>query len=326
MKLFFFTLFLFPFLVSAQSTNFIVNDSRVVEENPGDNPAGLSSGSQSEYQDAEQGSEIGDTGSFQTTQQGGLDGTTGLQSSGQGVQLLGLAQGAMFASMCGPHNAMACVAAGLSFADAMAGGSAANAAYQKGTYIDPTAGYDGEAGGTDPLIDQQIQDGIQNLAESGYTLSDGGVVGPDGQTYSAEDLQSVEAMVAKGATPAQAAQFQDQLARVQAEAAEKVGVEVPQEGEGQAVATSGAGFGGGDTSGGATRGADTYIEEIEYRGKKKEQKRGIAEAAASKLSKNFNGEPIGIGMGNLFLIVHQKYKTEKSKKRFFNKEIVSKGK
>lgn len=334
MKLFLSILLFSPVMVFAQSEEFLVDDSRVVEENPGDSRGGLSSGSQSEYQEPEDtGSELGETGAFGVTQQGGLDGTTDAQGQGSQVQLMGLAMGAMFASQCGPHNAFACVAAGLSFADAMAGGSAQNAAYQTGTYIDPTAGYDGDNGGTDPLIDQQIQDGIQDLSDAGFIVNgDGSVTGPDGQTFTADDLQSPEAMMAKGATAEQAANFMDQAGKVRTAAAKKAGIDLPEGAageEGQAVAAAGAdggSFGSGGSGSGSAVGAldGGVIEEIEYRGGKK-QKRGIAEAAASKLSKNFNGDPIGIGLGNLFLIVHQKYGSEKKKKRFFNREIVSKG-
>ena len=308
----------------------MIDDSRVVEENPGDYRGGnLSSGSQSELEVGEEGQELGDTGSFNTTQQGGLDGTSDAQSQGSGVQMLGVAMGAMYASQCGPHNAFACAAAAMSFADAMSGSSAQNAAYQTSTYIDPTSGYNGDESGIDPLVDQQIQDGIQQLADSGFTLNgDGSVSGPNGETYTSADLQSADGLIAKGATPEQAAQFLRESGDIRNAAANKAGVDLGDlaaEDEGQAVSAAGGGFGADDSSGGSgiVDGADTYIEEIEIRKKKKG--RGLAEAAASQLATTFNGDPIGIGMGNLFMIVNQKYGSENKKKRFFNREIVNKG-
>lgn len=321
MKILIFILWFIPFVALANA-----NDSRVVGQNPGDFQNNTSTNPSDESTDLEDQS-LGETGGFNVTQQGGLDGTNNAQNQGSGVQMLGLAMGAMFASQCGPHNPFACAAAALSFADAMAGSSANSAAYQTGTYMDPTAGGGGNGTGTDPIVDQQIQDGLQDLSDAGFTLNgDGSVTGPDGQTYTAADLQNAESLEAKGASPEQAAQFVKEMGQVQAAAAKKAGVELPKEGEGegQAVAAT-SGFGSVDASGGGSGGAgggDTLIEEIEYRNGKGKQKRGIAEAAASKLSTNFNGDPIGIGMGNLFLIVNQKYGSENQKKRFFDKENV----
>ena len=322
-----------PGMSFGQTNDFLVDDSRVSGSNPGDNnntsltSGGSNTSSSSVDTSLPEDTAVGSTGGYNTTQMGGLDGTNDGQSKGSGVQLMGLAMGAAFMSGCSPTSAWNCVAAALSFADAMVGGSAQSAAYQTGTHLDPDAGTNGTGGGTDPIVDQQIQDGIDDLAEAGFTINgDGSVTGPEGQTFTAENLGSADGLGSMGASAEQAAEFMNGMQGVKAAAAKKAGVDLASAEGGQAMASTGGGAGGfgssdSDSNGGADQG-DSIIEEIEYRGKKKKKKRGIAESAASDLATNFNGDPIGIGMGNLFLIVHKKYRSEKKKKKFFNREIV----
>lgn len=326
MKLFLFTLLSFPLLSYGQTfsdgNDFVVNGNRSVQTNPGDNSSlgltdGTSSSAKSKLDD--NGETLGDTGAFNVTQTGGLDNTNMGQNLGGGVQMMGLAMAGMFAKQCGPHNTFACVAAGLSAADAMMGSSAKSAAFQTGTYMDPTAGgYDSNNtdNGADPVVQSQLQDVLHDLANQGYTLNeDGSVTGPNGQSYSSSDLASMQALQNAGATAQGAANFMKNMKNVKAAAAKKAGVNLNAVKRNVASAS-------GASSGGAVKAitpGDLVIEEIEYRGVASKKNKMSAKAAA-KLSKNFNGEPIGIGMANLFLIVHEKYKEKNQKRNFLTKE------
>ncbi len=266
------------------------------------------------------------------TQQGGLQGTNDGQSKGSAVQMLGMAMGAGFAAICPQMGGQwACPLAAMSFMDAMSGGSAKQAAFETGTYIDPTHGggggdYDASGGGND-IQQAQAEDALSQLAEMGYTTnSDGSVTGPDGQTFTADDFASLEKMMNNGMSAGAAQAAMDKIGQVKEDAAQKAGVSM---GEAEAAvggavaATSKQPEPGSLSTFGASNSSaskDKFIEEVEYRhlGKKKNKRLPASEAA--NLSKNYNGDPIGIGMANLFLIVHKKYTEKKTKKEFFNSE------
>ena len=291
-------------------------DSRV-GANVGDTgEVGLTSGYDNPDSIGDEGSDLGATGGFNVTQQGGLDGTADGQSKGSSVNILGLAMGAGFVKICTqPFQQWACPLAAMSFKDALAGRSAQQAAFQTGTYLDPSLGSTG-ASSFDPVYDQQALDGLQNLSEMGYTVNDDGSVStPEGESFSAGDYASADSLMNKGLSPDLANKAMNGLASVKSAAAAKTGI--PIETPGQAVASVGGAGGGGYSN---SAGGDMVIEEIEYRERKKKNKR-MPSSEAAKLSKNFNGDPIGIGMANLFLIVHQKYvEKKKMKTEFINRE------
>lgn len=286
--------------------------------------------------------ELGETENFDSMG-GGLQGTDYAQNAGSQVEIMGIVMGGAFLSQCGWRSPFPCVAAAMSFADAMAGRAASSAAYETGTYFDPSHGTEGDSSDfsnstgvdigsdgqveNDSVLAAQAQEGLNALADMGYTVnSDGSVTTPNGQTITKGDLASAESMQAVGATASQAAQFQKNLANFKKQAAKKAGVNLDQ----QAVAAAGAnsGLSGGSQAGGDSGGASNYqaneadsiVEEIEYRHRGK-KKRGLAEAEAAQLSTSFKGEPIGIPMANLFRIVHEKYKEKKrNRSEFINRE------
>ena len=327
-------IFLCFFVTQAHSNDFLVDDSRVAEEQNGsDSGLGLSSGTADEYipePTSALGEEIQDTGGYDNVRQGGLDGSNNLAEQGGGIQLAGLAMAAAFASQCGPQNPFACAAVGLSIADAIAGGGAKSAGIKQGNYLDNGGG--GPGSETDPIIDQQIDELKTDLEESGYTVNaDGSVTGPNGQTYTGQDFASEEAIQkAFGMGAGAAGQAMQSLQSAQTAAAKKAGISIPNRSTASEEVDEGAGGGDGSGAGkdgsgagsaiGGVIGGDQLIEEIEYRGKKK-KKKGLSAKKAAMLSKDFNGSPIGIGMADLFLIVHQKYREKKGKKNeFINKE------
>ncbi len=269
---------------------------------------------------------------------GAHEGAREVKSQGKDVNLLGLAMGAAFASQCSPHSPQNCVFAALSFMDALAGKKASNngnATCQNyggdcstGGDGDGDGGPDGDGdGGPDgdgdggPDGDPREREIEDTLRDNGYTLNpeNGTVTTPGGQSYTAADAQSAQSLMNKGMSAGQAAEAMKNLAEVKAKALK----ELSKEGGQERGLASVSGTGGGAVSDlSSMGGGDVYVDE-EVSGKKKKKKKddGLTEAQASQLSKNFNGQPIGIGMGNLFIIVSDKYK-EKRKKRnsFINRE------
>jgi len=269
---------------------------------------------------------------------GAQEGSREVKSKGKDVNLLGLAMAAMFASQCRPTNEWACVAAGLSAMDAMAAKQASNNGNitcqryggdcsvssdggdggDGGPDGDGDGGPDGDGDGGGPTP----QDIITPLENQGYVFDteNRSVTTPDGQTITANDFGSAESLMNKGMSAGQAGQAMKGVADVKAKALEKMGKEESQE-RGLASVSGTGGAAGGYASDLSSMGGDVYVDEEVPGKKKKKKKDGLSEAQASQLSKNFNGQPIGIGMGNLFMIVGDKYK-EKRKKRnsFINKE------
>lgn len=338
MKLIFLFISVTYFTPLVLANDFMV-DSRVAQprsvyatENNSSSETGVSGANQNEIPegDSSLGQKIENSGGFTETKQGGLEGANNLSNEGSGVQLMGLAMAASFAPQCGPHNPFACVAVGLSIADSIAGGGAKSAGFQQGSYLDNGRGVG--ATGTNPAVEQQIEDLKAELEGQGYSVNgDGSVTSPAGDIFTAEDMANEEAIQsAFGMSAGGAKSAMGQLASVQLAAANKAGINLPErnpaseQGEAAGGGAEGAkassdSGGKGSAIGGVTE-TDQLIEEVEFR-KKKKKKNGLSAKSAALLSKNFNGDPIGIGMADLFLIVHQKYREKKSKKNeFINKE------
>ena len=276
------------------------------------------------------------TGGYSATQQGGLEGANQGASNGGLVAALGAAMGAGFTAACfscSPSPCWGyCAMAAMSFADAASGAGANAAGVSTGNHLNTDWGsFDGTDLGLDPITVAEIQDGAQQLQDSGVVVnSNGTVTTPNGETYSSSDFSSAEDMIAKGMSPGAAAKAAKQISDIKNEAAKKAGVNLDDlAGDGNAGALAGVGgaIGGagsavGDnafgTGGGG--GGDTVIEEVEYRGGKKGKNNRLPASQAALLSKDFNGDPIGIGMGDLFLRVKLKYKQKIKQKAFFTKE------
>ncbi len=275
------------------------------------------------------GEDLGSTGGFEVTQQGGLEGTNDGQAKGSSVQMLGMAMGAAFASICPQLGGQwACPLAAMSFMDAMSGGSAKQAAFETGTYIDPEHGGTGDydvGTGSNDVLQAQAADALQNLANLGYTTNpDGSVSGPNGASYSASDYSSLDGLTGQGMSAEAAQGVLDKMNSIKNTALEETGVDA-ESGvmTGTAIAATKGTSSGSLSEYGAGSGANSgnkYIEEIEYRKKKSKKTGRLPASQAADLSKNFNGDPIGIGMANLFLIVHKKYKQKKTEKEFFTSE------
>lgn len=266
----------------------------------------------------EQGENLNATSGFQVTQSGGLGNANDAASSGSATQLIGLAMGAGFAKTCStPSGQWACPLAVMSFADALSAGKASKDAANTAAVLDSNTGLpiDGSGTGQDTYNDQAAT-GLQDLARMGFTLNpDGSVSTPNGSTLTADDFSSQESLMTKGLSPEMARQAMQGMSDVQKNALAESGVN-PEEaaGSGQALGlmAAGQGSGGGYSSGGGQAANDRIVEEVVFlNGKNKKKKERMPAAEAAELSKNFNGTPIGIGMADLFLIVHKKYREKK---------------
>ncbi len=341
MKRFIFVLLCFPILAFGQTLSngedFVVDDSRVTQTDRDINdPFGLNSQVQTEEEVApsanetlgDAGKDLGASGGFSVTQQGGLDGVNNAMKDGKSVEIMGLAMGASYAAICAtPHNKWACPLAAMSFADALTGSSAQSSAYKTGAKLDPTFGsqYSSDFNENGETIYQaQAEQGLQDMAAQGYVMNaDGSVTTPEGESISANDYGSAKKLQAKGFTPSAAQKAMQGQSSVIAQASKETATDLQELADRQ-VASAGSGGSSSGSAFAADAGAAAAIggvtETIEYRKRGKNKKR-LPSSEAAQLSKNFNGDPIGIGIANLFLIVHQKYKEKKNKKtEFINRE------
>jgi hypothetical protein len=309
-------------------SDFYVDDRRVRSANEGDNNTSLVNGSgtstSSNNNSSGAGKNLTATGGFEGTASGGLQNANQTQSSGNMTQILGIAMGVGFAKICPTfHGSWACAPAAMSFMDALAAGRAKNNAAYTGAFLDPNTGLPSynPNGTADDEYNKQAYEGLSNLQNMGYSFTeDGSVISPNGDKITSADVGSVDALMKKGMTAAQAQSAMSQMKDIQTAAAQKAGMDPElMNGGGTKVATLNAGDGGEGT--GVRAGADQYIEEIEYRGKANKNDGRMPASKAAEFSKNFNGTPIGIGMANLFLIVHKKYSEKKDKQtEFINRE------
>lgn len=253
---------------------------------------------------------------FTNTDSGARNNGEQSQNDSNSTQILGLIMGAAFAAMCGPKNPAACVMAAMSFADAAASGrNSSNSAAFQNQLLPNGQTLTGNEG-----VDAGAQEGLSKLNELGYAInSDGSVTTPEGETLTSEDFASVQSLTDKGLTPEQAQNALDLFKQVSADAQKQVAELGEKKGNAFAI---------GD-DGGFTSGSVTIIDEgpESSRGKKskninKSSKKG-ARLPASELAglkKNFNGEPIGIGLANIFLIVKKKYEDKDKERSFLKKE------
>jgi len=263
----------------------------------------------------DEGKNLNETSGFQITESGGLGNANSTVSSGDATQLLGLAMGASFTKTCStPSGRWACPLAVMSFADALSAGTASGNAANTAAALDPNTGMlvEGSGDGQSVLNNQAVA-GLKSLARKGFTLNaDGSVSTPNGSNITAADFSSIESLMGKGLSAEMARQALQGMSEVQQGALAESGANPAETGEkGQASGLmAGQGSGDGDTSSGGQAASDMIVEEVVFLNGKKNKGRMPASEAAD-LSKNFNGTPIGIGMADLFLIVHKKYREKK---------------
>ena len=257
----------------------------------------------------------------------------GVANQGNKLNFMGLAMGAMFASQCNPPtNVWPCIAAGLSFLDAMTAKNASNNGLRTcgnlGNNCQLDSDYSPGNGPTTPQQKEQEQEILTTLSDNGFNLNEenGSVTGPDGKEYTSKDIADPASMMAAGATSGQAEQFMKGLANARSKALNKWKKEHGEEEQERGIASvpvsGGSGFGGSGYGQGFSGSGDVVVEEDVHLGKKKKDDDSSKEDF-TKYKKDFNGQPVGIAMSNLFQIVHKKYKEKReTKKEFINKEFV----
>jgi hypothetical protein len=243
------------------------------------------------------------------------------QSAGDSgaTQMLGMIMGAMFMAMCNkpPGNIAPCIMGAMSFIDAMASGGNKGNSTNFGNSLLSNGGDTGDTTDESAVMAQEAEAQLQALEEMGFVSNaDGSVTAPNGETFTGGDLASTSALEAKGIGAGQAQAALDLLKTAREKAAQEVGAAA----KGRAIASVG-GAGGGGAAGPLP---DLIIDEeggAFSKGKSRKNKIGrIPANEAAKLSKNFNGTPIGIAGADIFLIVTRKYEDKDKQKSFINKE------
>lgn len=276
---------------------------------------------------------LSENNGFNVTQTGGMDNANKTQDSGGGLQMMGLATGAVLLTQCNPpHRMTPCYLAGLAFADGLAsGGSSDNAGYTAGAFNSGNPYTFKSANPTVQKTQDQIQAGIDKLKGAGVTVNaDGSITTPTGARLTASDLDSIEDLMKQGLTEGQAKETMKQAKAAQIQGAQQAGVKLPagfdsddfgKESDGLGAALTGSQSNNGGSFEESSASGDGLLGEsvgsLQGHGSKKRNSNRIPASQAAKLKKNFNGTPIGIGMADIFMIVNQKYIEKKEKKNEF---------
>ena len=226
-----------------------------------------------------------------------------------------------------PENGSACATAALftvmalqSLQQGKEHGSAAGSA---GYTADLTNAYDT---GTYDSVDKQnaavgneylkkAQTSLRTMQGNGYINSTGTkVTTPDGKSYNVSELTSPAAMQAAGFPKAAVDAAMETYAKIEKKALEKVKI-------GAQTAASGFEEGGGGGGGFAAGGADDQDPSAALAAAHGLGKGGLTSrdpsSLAAGMSKNYNGEPIGVAADSIFLMMTRRYKVKESQDSFF---------
>jgi hypothetical protein len=153
----------------------------------------------------------------------------------------------------------------------------------------------------------QAKQGLQTLADNGYSVSAAGVTNPDGSLTPASAYSSPSAMAAAGMSPAVVAEAKKVTDALNAEMAKVGSVGVSSEGGG------GQGPAAASNSNGETLVLGKYKNPFAL---------GIADKSKLVAGKTilFDGEPIGVSGGNIFDMVHAAYEKKRGMNTFIETE------
>ncbi|MBO9665416.1 MAG: hypothetical protein J7501_01210 [Bdellovibrio sp.] len=188
-------------------------------------------------------------------------------------------------------------------------------AYSTGNY-DPTAGTSSSSLSSmgDSYL-KKAEAGLSSLKSQGLVNSSATkVTTPDGKSYNISDMTSPAAMEAagipKGAVDAAMAAY----AQIEKKGLEKIKIGSQTASNGYEEGGGGAGGGSGSESG--SGGADGAYAAGGYGSGKSLLNRDPSSLAAG-MSKNYNGEPIGVAADSIFLMMNRRYKVKESQDSFF---------
>lgn len=276
------------------------------------------------------------------------------QAVSQVMGVANMAMGAMYASQCGgPHSAMACAQAALHFvmgalsfkqasSNKKASGQAAltgmdtNSNYGSNPYGDPGKEINpldpNENPSTDPkvngLVDTKkfatIKKDLMGSNGNGNGLNGfkmdpktGILTGPDGKKYDPESLASKEAM-AKAGFPTSA--IDNAMAAnnaFESEAMKKLGFK-KDDVVAVGAATPENGFREGGGSGAPKYSSANEIDQNNRTGVGGGARKPSNVNKVAGLTKNFNGEKIGVAAENIFNMMTRRYKTKEKQDSFFD--------
>ncbi|MFM6928080.1 MAG: hypothetical protein ACKOX6_06415 [Bdellovibrio sp.] len=237
---------------------------------------------------------------------------------------------AMNWSACGPHNAAACATAALFTVMALQsmqqGAEHGKVAGASGYTADLTNAYD--TGNYDSADDKKTaavgneylkkaQTSLRTMQGNGYiNASATKVTSPDGKSYNVKDMTSPAAMQAAGIPKAAIDAAMETYAKIEKKAMDKLKIGAQTAANGY---EEGGGGGGGFGSGGAADAGDpgsAVAAGAHGLGKDNLTSRDPSSLAAG-MSKNYNGEPIGVAADSIFLMMTRRYKVKESQDSFF---------
>lgn len=222
--------------------------------------------------------------------------------------LLGYASYRAFAVKNYPMGAMFAIMAVLALKQSKEHGAVANMAGStadntngNGTGTD-TANATGSFSGLGPIADPNNKTGAR-------VTTSGKVVTPDGKVYDPEKFGSQSSFSAAGFSPDQIAQAMAMADKINKSAAEKVKL-------GAMTGANGYEEGGGGGGSVVTGSEDPALaaQGVAGLGKKKERE----PADVSGMTKNFNGEPIGVAADSIFVMMTRRYQVKDTQNAFIN--------
>lgn len=261
------------------------------------------------------------------------------------IGVVNMGVGAMYASQCGPHHASACALAALhflmgaqSFSQAKSNGGAAYDAGLTGidtSSTNPFGDPGSEIDHLDSTTDSTKDTGLSNLADtkklnqiktalsSGnglkgfkYDSKSGILTTPNGKTYSADSLSDKDSLSKAGFSGQDIGSALEANAKFEAEALKKLGLKKDEiVGVGAATAENGFSDGGAGPKYGSANSAESSRNTLASIRNRNPANTGSKVAG---LTKNFNGERIGVAAENIFNMMTRRYKTKEKQDAFFD--------
>ncbi len=221
--------------------------------------------------------------------------------------LLGYASYRAYAAKNYPMGTMFAIMAVLALKQSKEHGSVANMAgatadQTNGNGTGTTANATGSFSGLGPIADPNNKTGAR-------VTTSGKVVTPDGKVYDPEKFGSQSSFAAAGFSPDQIAQAMAMADKINKSAAEKVKL-------GAMTGANGYEEGGGGSGSTVVSSEDPALaaQGVTGLGQKKERE----PADVSGMTKNFNGEPIGVAADSIFVMMTRRYQVKDTQNAFIN--------
>ncbi|WP_413559077.1 hypothetical protein [Bdellovibrio sp. HCB209] len=194
-------------------------------------------------------------------------------------------------------------------------------AYGTGNYDSSTGGLSSDpeyvsASSVGSNYMKKAEAGLSELQAKGLVNSSATkVTTPDGKTYDVDSMNSTAAMASAGIPQGAIDAAMEASKKIEKKALEKVKI-------GAVTAVNGIDEGGGGMGGGSGRSPSADASYSGYPGYGAGGKSGSLldkdpSRLAAGMSKNYNGEPIGVAADSIFLMMSRRYKVKESQDSFF---------